>query len=503
MTRLLLSVVLCTLTTISAPIYAQLMIGSSQSNVSCNGANDGSITINPINGSGNYNYSWVPNVGSGPNLSGLGPGTYTLTLTDTISNGVSTTIYQQDFEGAHGWTLNVSTGVNDAYGNVFTVSDAEGGMPVGSCGVAFNGNKTLHVMANLIGSGATYNAGGLCFIGLCVATNLRSESPAFSTVGHSNIQLEFDYIANGDGLIDNASVWYNAGSGWNILTNSIKSNICGSGQGEWTKYSATLPAACNNNPSVKIAIQWTNNDDGIGTDPSVAIDNVLVFVTGNGTPVTQTASATFTITEPEPIVTNLVVDACDSYTFGGVPYTTSGNYTALYTSAAGCDSTVNLTLNIGTTPNPIITYINDLTLSAVGGTNYQWMDCTTGLPISGANSQIFTAPYNGSFAAIVSNGTQCSDTTSCLDVYKLSVETLSENHVKVFPNPVSEILYLQGVLNKQLRIIDLLGREILSLNSSQSDNSISVESLKKGVYLLEVKSLETGEVITTTKIIKN
>lgn len=503
MTRSLLSVVLCSLTTISAPIYAQLMIGSNQTNISCNGANNGSISVTPINGTGNYNYSWIPNVGNGPNLTGLGAGTYVLTLTDTISNGVSTNIYTQDFEGAHGWTLNVSTGVNDAMGNIFTVSDAEGGMPVGDCGVALNGNKTLHVTASLIGSGATYNAGGLCFIGWCVVSNVRAESPSFSTVGHSNVKLEFDYIANGDGLTDNASVWYDAGTGWTVLTNSIKSNICGSGQGEWTKYSATLPASCNNNPNVKIGINWTNNDDGMGTDPSVAIDNVIVFVTGNGTPVTQTASATFTIIEPDPLVTNLVIDACDSYSFGGVTYTSSGSYSSVYTTSAGCDSTVNLTLTIGNTPNAIITHINDLTLSAVGGTNYQWIDCTTGQSIVGANSQIFTAPYNGSFAAVVSNGAQCADTTSCLDIYRVGEETLNENHIKIYPNPAFEILYLQGVLNMKIRIIDLLGREVFSLNSIQSDLSIPIGNLKQGLYMIEVKSLESDEIISTKKIIKN
>ena len=41
--------------------------------------------------------------------------------------------------------------------------------------------------------------------------------------------------------------------------------------------------------------------------------------------------------------------ACDSYTWDGVTYTTSGAYTNTYTNAAGCDSTatLNLTINIG------------------------------------------------------------------------------------------------------------------------------------------------------------
>ena len=39
--------------------------------------------------------------------------------------------------------------------------------------------------------------------------------------------------------------------------------------------------------------------------------------------------------------------SCDSYTWDGVIYTTSGIYTNVYTNSVGCDSvhTLNLTIN--------------------------------------------------------------------------------------------------------------------------------------------------------------
>lgn len=503
MIKSLLSVAICVIAASTAPIYAQLMISSTQTNIACNGSNDGSITVSPINGTGHYSYSWVPNVGSGPTLTGLGPGTYTLNLIDTISTGAMNVLYQQDFEATHNWNLNVSTGLNDPFNNIFNVSDAEGGVPIGNCGIASNGNKTLHISSSLYGSGAMYNAGGLCTYGICVVSNVRAESPTFSTVGHSNITLEFDYIANGEGLNDNASVWYNAGTGWVELTASIKSAICGGGQGMWTKYTVTLPAACDNNSAVKIGVNWTNNDDGLGTDPSLAIDNVLVFTPGSGTPVTQTASATFVIVESDPIVTNLTVETCDTYSFNGVDFNSTGNYSTVYTSAAGCDSTVNLDLTIHTTPNANITSINNITLSAVGGTQFQWVDCSNNQLVNGANSQIFTAPYNGSFAAIVSNGNQCVDTTACLDIFSVGMQSLSENQINIYPNPVSEVLYLQGVLETHISLVDLFGREIISINSMEQDMVISVLDLNAGVYLIKISSQQTGQILVTRKIVKN
>ena len=62
--------------------------------ISCFGANDGSIDITPSGGSGSYSYNWSTNNGIGltqgqQNQSGLGPGNYTLNITD--SNGNQTT----------------------------------------------------------------------------------------------------------------------------------------------------------------------------------------------------------------------------------------------------------------------------------------------------------------------------------------------------------------------------------------------------------------------------
>lgn len=66
---------------------------SSFSNVTCNGANNGSITVSP---SGAFttpiSYSWAPSGGTAATASNLAPGTYTCTITDV--NGCTATITQ-------------------------------------------------------------------------------------------------------------------------------------------------------------------------------------------------------------------------------------------------------------------------------------------------------------------------------------------------------------------------------------------------------------------------
>ncbi len=61
----------------------------SQTNVSCNAANDGTATVAVTGGTTPYIYSWAPSGGTAATATGLAPGTYTVTVTD--DNGCSTT----------------------------------------------------------------------------------------------------------------------------------------------------------------------------------------------------------------------------------------------------------------------------------------------------------------------------------------------------------------------------------------------------------------------------
>jgi len=468
----------------------QLAVTTSQTNVTCNGGSDGTATAIPSGGTGNYSYSWSPSGGTGLTATGLAPGTYTVTLTDTIIPQLGP-LYSQDFEGAHGWTLNVSTGVNGADPNFWTVSDAEGGVAAGGCGVASNGNKTLHITSVFFPTGgAAYDAGGLCGLLFCPQTSSRAESPVFATTNYTNTQLEFDYIANGDALIDNASVWYNDGSGWTLLTASIKSVICGGGQGQWTHYTMTLPASCNNNANVRVGINWVNNDDGVGTDPSVAINNVVVSGQAMGA-VLQTTTATVTITAPAALTSTITESACTNYTLNGQTYTNSGTYQQTVQNSNGCDSTI--TLNLTIIPGPVsgITQIDAITLqSTATNVTYQWIDCADDQPIVGETLATFTASQNGQFAVTVSNGT-CSTTSACVTISQVGLEEgIDLMEIQVFPNPAShEVNLLFADVNEtELIVFDLQGKVVMNAQSVHSGDVISLESINNGVYLMQFSS---------------
>lgn len=93
--------------TITEPPVLTVSIGS-QTNVSCNGANDGTASSIPVGGTGSYTYFWSPSGGSSATASGLAVGSYTCTVTD--ANGCSATTSVSITEPAVlGFTLETTT----------------------------------------------------------------------------------------------------------------------------------------------------------------------------------------------------------------------------------------------------------------------------------------------------------------------------------------------------------------------------------------------------------
>ncbi|MFN5982990.1 MAG: T9SS type B sorting domain-containing protein [Fluviicola sp.] len=296
---------------ISLSAFSQLTINPvSQNNPSCNGVCDGSIQVSTSGTAATPTFQWEnatgTTIGTNSNtITGLCAGTYTLTVT-TPGSGSNTIIYSEDFEGAAaGWNLNIPVAAEGADPNFWVINDNESGVAPGGCGVAGNGNNSLHVTSVFFpAGGAAYDAGGLCGLLFCPETHRQAISPIINTAGFSSIHLGFDYIANGGNPSDFASVWGNDGSGWINLTPALNSGVCGTGQGLWQTYDFLLPASFNNT-NCQFAIQWDNNDDGVGTDPSVAINDFRVFTT---TPSPgETATQNFILIDPTSLTISNIV----------------------------------------------------------------------------------------------------------------------------------------------------------------------------------------------------
>ncbi len=201
--------------------------------------------------------------------------------------------YVGDNPGA--WTVTSLPGnAGGANANVWYVSCFEASMQPNNCGDVCPGvpvppptpyiAQSLHIGTGILGdNGALYAETGFNL----TDTEIRAESPTINCTGQTGINLSFNYIEFGESTNDNAQVWYFDGATWAFLADMPKTN-CGDGlggpcnivtcdgfsQGYWTAFSIALPASADNNPNVKIGFYWQNIDDGIATDPSVAIGRI-------------------------------------------------------------------------------------------------------------------------------------------------------------------------------------------------------------------------------------
>lgn len=85
--------------------------------------------------------------------------------------------------------------------------------------------------------------------------------------------------------------------------------------------------------------------------------------------------------------------------------------------------------------------------------------------------------------------------------YNAGFNELSQPGLKLFPNPVNDILYLDIPVNRmQLKIIDLSGRVLLHQDVAAKENSIDVSTLSPGLYIIQVSN---GNSIFNSRFIRH
>ena len=447
---------------IAGNLSAQMTATTSVTNPSC-ANNNGSSTITPSGGTG-YTYKWS-NGATTATATGLAAGTYTVTAYSAAGT-IWDTLYFEKFEGTHNWTLNTSTGTNGTDPNFWTVSDNEGGVAPPGCGVASNGDNTLHITSVFNPSGgAAYDAGGLCGVLYCPQTAAAASSPNINTQGATNLVLRYDFIGNGQTTLDVGSSQYsiNGGTGYVPLDATLRSVNTGcAGQGKWTQRSYNLPANTLGLTNFKVRFNWINNDDGAGTDPSIALNNVLLRDSMPGTADSVVKTVTLILPTGPHFVTSalsVVNPGCNLTNgsinnmgvAGGTPnytlkWTTSGGaqigssnsitnvgpgtYTFEVTDANGCviDTSITLVTSTGSgaptisTTKPVIC-ANDSSQICVttAFTTYLWN--------TGATSQCIFAKVAGNYYVTVTDNSNCTAESNhiAITVYQLPPVSISVN----------------------------------------------------------------------------
>ncbi len=163
---------------------------------------------------------------------------------------------------------------------------------------------------------------------------------------------------------------------------------------------------------------------------------------------------------------------------------------------AACMATFGGLVNLDNTVTQTATMLTSNQSSAT----YQWINCNTDTPISGAVGQSYTPSANGNYAVEVTSGS-CTEISECIVFDTLELEAFSVSEVNLFPNPVSSKLTIEVSGDDDTLDIDLfdVGGKLLLQNTLTENNTLDMSSLSSGIYFLKVSSSDkTG----TYKVVK-
>ncbi len=515
-----------------------LTLTPTTTNITCNGLTNGAASIAVSGCPGPYNYTvnggqqQVANT-SPISLSGLSAGSYTVVV-NTGGGGGTTTLFQDNFDGPNNWTLNTAIGAQGAQSNLWEINDTESWDGVcGSGNLVTAGDKTLHITCQgtfCLGTGALYNAGDAGF-GFSPANTdkFSSVNTNINTTGYTDIHVKFAWRCQGQNNQDYGQLRYstNGGSTWTDLPTKYQ------GSTAWSCADVTLPVACENIATLRIGFRWINDNDGAGTDPAFAIDDLLVTSgTGSGA---CNGTTTFTITEPAPFVvtTNVSgnVDLCSgeqlqisatngngcNWSPGGpgnsINVTSSGVYVVTCQNQNGCSGqSAPIIVSLISTPSAGFTYsqINNyqvnFTSTAQNATSYNW--AFPGGSTSNLANPSFNFPNEGNFDVTLIVTNSCGSDTITLPVTVIKTNSVSESTVfsqfDVFPNPATDAVTLQ--LNSikpiagSIRVISATGQivaeEIVNFNATYT-KTFDLSSYSTGLYSIVVT---TGNNAFTRKL---
>ncbi len=454
--------------------------------------------------------------------------------TENFESGSTSGLLVTAYTGPNGtWTQTTGTGEGGA-ANMWYVSCAENDHTTGVCGTGCAPVTTtatlatLHVGSNalsLMGAdpGAAYDAGGFCPSIYCVTTDKRAISPTINCTGKYTISMSFYYIEDGDLTTDDGSVWYSPDNGvtWSMLVNTPKTLPICITQGYWTHYTVALPASANNNPTVKIAFNWVNNDDGTGTDPSFAIDSVSLSTPVGSVPVPSfTLSPSSTVCEDSCVTfTNTTTGPVDSFRWSmpgitiatphaspvSICFTTAATYTMTLTVYhSGTSYTATHTVTVNPAPHPVIHYGSGHVLSVTGSyTAYKWLNGTT--VISGATNSSYTCTSPGTYYVLVDSG-GCWGYSSTPVVFS-TLEILSinnePNNFWLSQNGNSSMLHAGRDLDNDINIqlFDATGRIVSNEVWVQGSytKELNNADLAPGLYIIKLSNKNTSAVLRWLK----
>lgn len=179
-----------------------------------------------------------------------------------------------------------------------------------------------------------------------------------------------------------------------------------------------------------------------------------------------------------------------AFSFGSQIIDAPGVYYEAFLVAGACDSLVALNVS-DNSPNVTVTENNNFLLANATGASYQWLNCTTNAPISGAVNQSFIPISNGDYAVIVTQNA-CSDTSECYNFSTAGLEFSDIGKINIYPNPAQSVFQIRlpiWIDQAEMSLLDFAGNQVYtSLISGNEFIFQRSNDIVSGIYLVIIRS---------------
>jgi hypothetical protein len=481
------------------PVPSCNLTATASANNAMGGAPNGTVTTSVANGTAPYTYLWSSGQVT-PNLSGLAPGTYTVTVTDSV--GCTATASANIFNLA-GPTVLSNSNVVSSYQVV------NGGFtPQWVCQ-----NDTLYsdggIMNVYLEAGATMITGG----GID-SIFAKSGSTIIMSGGIHRIYHEpgVNLVMNGGiptlypcpSLVFNYSQAPANGCApvpvCNLTASTTISNIDCNGQASGSASANVLGGVA------PLTYAWSNGATSQTVNNLPSGTYTVTITDANGCIITEN----LTITEPVALVGNSSVinpilcaggmaTVSVSATGGTAPYTGTGSFsqsegpqTYTVTDANGCTSTTISTITEPTPLSAVTTSTDEMmgmdgtaTVTVSGGTPnymYYWMP-------GGATTPAITGLAAGTYSIMILDANGCGDTLEVVVGSQVSLDEAGLSSLVLYPNPSATTITVSNSASTafdEVGIYTLEGRLLFEFALGGNESRIlDISSWSPGRYVLK------------------
>ncbi len=432
----------------------------------CNGAST-SLTA-----SGGVSYVWGPETFTTSTASFSVAGTKTLTTTYGSSCITTTTINVTDLTlgtpGNIDGPLNICQGQTGLSYSVPAIPNATSyswTLPAGA--TIASGINTNSITVNY---SSIANSGNITVIGN-------------NSCGNSSASNSFSVVAN---PLPNITI---SGNSTICIGDTVILTASGASTYSWSAGSSVSTQTFTPNSNTTVSITGTDSNNcantatinvSVNSLPILTINGASSVCNGNSLILTANGASTYSWSSGSSLSTVTLTPTSNT------TYSISG------TDSNGCTNTTVTSITVNPLPDVSITSAANSINANQNGATYQWVDCNNNYSIiASETNQSYIANLSGDYAVIVTtNG--CTDTSLCANILITNIsETNDVNHFVLFPNPFTSyttIRFTESQKNVTIKIVDVLGKNLRTINFTGKNYVIEKENIPAGTYFLEIKT---------------